>query len=142
MKELLLWIIGLQKINRTESALFTSIQADEIKGQDAAAVLNQLLLMKTIEEAETLALTSGGLRTIRALFLALEILKSLANEPEILNYAKMEYPYQHLVERGKILDYAAKLNNESEVEEDLEVEEEEDEEDEEFEDEDEEEEGN
>jgi hypothetical protein len=104
MRELILWIIGLQKLSRVESALYTAIIENSIIGQNPAQVLNTLTMMNSIEEAEDLARSSGGLRIVRALFKGIQILKNLSNKEEIQKMADEPYPYDYLVARGGQLD--------------------------------------
>ncbi len=130
MKELLLWIIGLQKINTLDSALTCALRDEDIEGIDSAQVLDSLLMMDSIEEAEKLARSSGGLRTIRALWYSLQLLKNLENKEEVEKLRQLEYPYNHLVKLGGQLDEQKKLHDqifETDLEELEEEEEEEDE---------------
>jgi hypothetical protein len=128
MKELLLWIIGTQKIESLDSTLYCAIGDGDIIGDSAGQVLDSLLQFSTIEEAEKLATTSGGLRTVRALWIALQLLKNLENKEVIESFRQFEYPYNYLVTLGKKLDDAVELHEQimgkNEEEEDEEIEDE------------------
>jgi hypothetical protein len=132
MREILLWLIGAQKLESSDSILWTGIQEAAIKSisndevlSRPADILNHLLMCASIEEAELLAATSGGLRTIRALYLSLKLLECLSSSEDLKKFAEMPYPYNYLVEKGKQLDTqhaTLQVNLAQELEEDEELE--------------------
>jgi hypothetical protein len=104
MREFLLWLLGIQRVNDPSSVLYGSLAREEIQGQSPEQILNKLIECQTIEEAEKLALSSGGLRTCRALWTALHMLARIKDTKFITDLTLIEYPYAHLVKLGGKLD--------------------------------------
>lgn len=106
MKEFLLWTLGLQKLAQPESALYSGIWNGEIKGdhKNLAALLGEIIKCESPEAAEKFALTSGGLRTVRALWYCCELLKNIKDGEKLRALAELEYPYGYLLQKGNELD--------------------------------------
>lgn len=106
MKEFLLWTLGLQKLAQPESALYSGIWNGEIKGdhKNLAALLGEIIKCESPEAAEKFALTSGGLRTCRALWYCCELLKNIKDGEKLRALAELEYPYGYLLQKGNELD--------------------------------------
>lgn len=106
MKEFLLWTLGLQKLAQPESALYSGIWNGEIKGdhKNLAALLGEIIKCESPEAAEKFALTSGGLRTCRAMYYCCELLKNIKDGEKLRALAELEYPYGYLLQKGNELD--------------------------------------
>lgn len=113
MKEFLLWTLGLQKLAQPESALYSGIWNGEIKGdhKNLAALLGEIIKCESPEAAEKFALTSGGLRTCRALWYCCELLKNIKDGEKLRVLAELEYPYGYLLQKGNELDAIERVNS-------------------------------
>lgn len=111
MREMLLWLIGLQKISRRESAIYSGIQDGEINASSSEDFLNKIIKCSRVEEVEKYALTSGGLRTCRAMYYCCELLKNIKDGEKLRALAELGYPYGYLLQKGNELDAIERVHS-------------------------------